>query len=56
MGAALWWWLPAPEAWLVAPSWTRAGWMAVAVAGGAGLYVVLAVVLGTRPRHLLHRA
>jgi putative peptidoglycan lipid II flippase len=56
MGAGLWWWLPAPEAWLAAGMGARVGWMAIAVLGGAGLYVALAAALGTRPRDLLHRA
>jgi putative peptidoglycan lipid II flippase len=56
MGLALWWWSPAAEAWLSAGLWVRAGWMGLAVAGGAGLYVAVAVLLGTRPGHLAHRA
>lgn len=56
MGLALWWWSPAAEAWLAAGLWVRAGWMGLAVAGGAGLYVAVAVLLGTRPGHLAHRA
>ncbi|MEZ5558235.1 MAG: murein biosynthesis integral membrane protein MurJ [Pseudomonadales bacterium] len=56
MAAVLVWLLPADQAWLTAPSIERGGWVAAAVSGGAALYLLLLLILGERPRDLLHRA
>jgi putative peptidoglycan lipid II flippase len=40
---------------LRATPWLRAGWLAVAIAGGAGLYFAVLLVLGIRPRQFVKR-
>ena len=47
----------APESgqWLTASVSTRVVWLMVAVAGGTGVYALVLLLSGTRPRHLLHR-
>jgi len=55
MGLVLWWLIPAQSAWLAMDVWTRAGWMALAVAGGAAVFLLVTVAAGERPRNLLHR-
>ena len=55
MGVTLWWLLPDPAQWLDATLLRRAGWLAAAVGGGGATYLVVLLVLGERPRSLLHR-
>jgi putative peptidoglycan lipid II flippase len=40
---------------LRATPWTRAGWLALAIAGGAGLYFAILLLLGIRPRQFVKR-
>tara|TARA_A100001037_G_scaffold306648_1_gene353643 strand:+ start:5090 stop:6664 length:1575 start_codon:yes stop_codon:yes gene_type:complete len=56
MLVALLWLMPEPTSWLSVDGWTRALWMAGAVALGASSYGAVAVLLGEKPRSLLHRA
>ena len=56
MAAALWWFVPDAVWWLEARPVTRVWALTAAVAGGFGVYVAAALVLGLRPRDLLHRA
>ncbi len=56
MGLGLWWWSPEPAAWLEAEAWTRAAWIGTGVLAGGGFYLALLLLLGERPRQLLHRA
>jgi peptidoglycan biosynthesis protein MviN/MurJ (putative lipid II flippase) len=55
MGIALWALLPGASAWLTMSALERALWLGGAVAGGGGLYLMLLVVMGERPKALLHR-
>lgn len=56
MLAALWWLLPAAPEWLGMGELARVAWIAAAVAGGGAVYTVVLLLLGERPRHVLHRA
>lgn len=38
--------------WAVLPTWSRWGWLLLAVAAGAGVYGIVLMTLGVRPRHL----
>lgn len=38
--------------WAVLPTWSRWGWLLLAVAAGAGVYGIVLMALGVRPRHL----
>jgi len=55
MSAALWLVLPDPGWWLSVGVWTRAGWLAMAVPGGALVYLLVLLAAGERPRGLLLR-
>jgi putative peptidoglycan lipid II flippase len=55
MSAVLIWLLPASERWLLAGDAERAGWLALTVVGGGGLYLLCLLLAGERLRNLLHR-
>ena len=55
MGLALWLLLPEGAQWLQMPAASRALWLAAAVAGGSGVYLLALLVMGERPKSLLHR-
>jgi putative peptidoglycan lipid II flippase len=56
MVAAFAYLVPEPAAWMGAPDGERAVWLAGVVAGGGGIYLLCLIILGERPRNLLHRA
>ncbi len=55
MGIFLWVLAGDTQHWLEMNAWLRVGWMAVLVAGGAGIYFGTLYVLGMRPRDLRHQ-
>jgi len=55
MGVALWFGIPAAEAWLDMSALTRVLWLSAAVGTGGGAYLLLLLVMGERPGALLHR-
>ncbi len=55
MGLALWALLPEGMQWLQMSAMARAFWLLAAVVGGSGVYLLVLVVLGERPKSLLHR-
>ena len=56
MCAALWAVLPNREWWVAADYWERIGALAGLVAGGLGVYALVALAFGVRPGQLRHRA
>lgn len=54
MGVSLYFMMDAPENWLVMDLWQRVMNMAILVAVGGGVYVLVLLVCGLRPRHLKH--
>ena len=46
---------PDRAAWLSADELTRVVWLAAAVAGGGCVYLLGLLLLGERPRYVLHR-
>lgn len=55
MTLTLWLMLPEGDRWLQVDVWTRAAWIAMAVAGGAAVYLLVLLLAGERPRRLLLR-
>lgn len=56
MAAALFALAPGVQAWFDFGLAQRAGWVALLVASGAGIYFAWLALLGLRPRHLLMRS
>ena len=54
VGGVIYFWV-APLPWLQMQGLPRLGWMLLVVAGIAAVYALILVLLGLRPRHLLHR-